>query len=176
MLKILLIIILSSFLLHGQELKEKTEEILKSYFSSPVNLQMIKYRLPSEIKNKVEKAAGQKFFGEDIYIYKIFIEKELTAVAILDNVYGKTMPITFLVLFDLAGKIKSTEVIKYREQYGGAVQNEKWTNQFKGKDSESGYKVGKDVDSISGATISVNSVSKGIKKAALLFKEIKGII
>ena len=176
MLKTLQLIILSSCLLYGQELKEKTEEILQSYFSTPVTLQMIKYHLPSEIKNKVEKASGQKFFGEDIYIYKIFMEKELTAVAILDNVYGKAMPITFLVVFDLSGKIKSAEVIKYREQYGGAVQNKKWSDQFKGKDPGSGYEVGKDVNSISGATISVSSVTKGIRKAALLFKEIKGLI
>jgi Na+-translocating ferredoxin:NAD+ oxidoreductase RnfG subunit len=176
MLKILQLILLFSFILYGQDLKEKTEEILKSYFPSPVTLQMIKYHLPSDIKDKVEKAAGQRFFGEDIYIYKIFQGKELTAVSILDNVYGKAMPITFLVLFDLEGKIKSAEVIKYREQYGGAVQNKRWSDQFKGKDSGSGYKVGKDVNSISGATISVNSVTKGIRKAALLFMEIKGII
>jgi len=37
---------------------------------------------------------------------------------------------------------------------------------------ESDFVVGKDVSGISGATISVNSVTKGIKKLTLLLNEI----
>ena len=83
------------------------------------------------------------------------------------------MPITFLVIFDDSGKIILTDIVKYREPYGGAVQNENWTAQFKKKDSNSGYKVGTDIDGITGATISVKSVSKGIYKLSLLYNELK---
>jgi len=91
----------------------------------------------------------------------------------LDNVIGKSMPITFFVLLDVEGNIISTNIIKYREPYGGSVSNENWNQQFTGKNSSSDFTVGKSVNGISGATISVNSVTKGIRKITLLYEEIK---
>jgi Na+-translocating ferredoxin:NAD+ oxidoreductase RnfG subunit len=88
-------------------------------------------------------------------------------------VLGKSLPITFLVIFDTDCKIINSSVIQYREPYGGAVKNKNWNAQFKNKDSSSSYEVGKEINGISGATISVHSVSKGIHKLALLLPEIK---
>ena len=105
-------------------------------------------------------------------MYQIRSDNKLVALGLLDNVKGKAMPITFMVLFDLNGNIISSGIIKYREQYGGAVSNKEWNIQFKHKNSESGFAVGKDVSSISGATISVNSVTKGIHKLTLLINHI----
>ena len=66
-----------------------------------------------------------------------------------------------------------SEIVKYREQYGGGVKSEDWNEQFEGKDDNSDFTVGKEISSISGATISVNSVTKGIKKLSLIFNELK---
>jgi Na+-translocating ferredoxin:NAD+ oxidoreductase subunit G len=173
MKKIILFIILFTVSNFPQEIKERTESIIRSNFSGPVNLEMIKYELPKNTRQKIESAARQKFFSGEVYVYKIFSGNEIKGYAILDNVYGKSMPITFLVIFDPGGNVQSAEVIKYREQYGGAVQNRSWIDQFKGKNIESGYAIGKDVNTISGATISVNSLTAGIRKTVLLLNEIK---
>jgi Na+-translocating ferredoxin:NAD+ oxidoreductase RnfG subunit len=53
------------------------------------------------------------------------------------------------------------------------VINDNWNEQFTGKNSGSDFTVGESVNGISGATISVNSVTKGIRKIALLYEEIK---
>lgn len=91
----------------------------------------------------------------------------------LDNVYGKTAPITFLVVFDTSGIIRSTLVLKYRESHGGQVQNKGWLKQFIGRGQSSKYRVGREVSAISGATISVNAMARGIKKLSLLFPFIR---
>lgn len=96
----------------------------------------------------------------------------LISIALLDNVYGKTLPITFLVCFDKSGGILKSEIIKYREPYGGAVKEESWLSQFTGKISKSNFSVGSEVQGISGATISANSVLKGINKLSLLVSHI----
>ncbi len=67
------------------------------------------------------------------------------------------------------GKILNIEIIKYRESYGGAIQERNWLNQFRGKGIDSQFKIGKEISSISGATISVNSVTTGIKKLSMLY-------
>ncbi len=156
-----------------QEIKEVVRDIITNTFNKDVQYDYEKYIIPDSLKMKVEYIAQQKFFGEFVYILKIFNEEIINGVALLDNVYGKEMPITFLVIFDDSGKIILADIVKYREPYGGAVQNKNWTAQFKKKDSNSGYKVGTDIDGITGATISVKSITKGIYKISLLYKEIK---
>ena len=157
----------------AQEIKERTERIIKESFGMDVNYTFLQYTLPSNIKRKIENTVKQKFFKDWLYVYKISVKDTVVAIGILDNVIGKSMPITFFVLLDVEGNIISTNIIKYREPYGGAVSNENWNEQFTGKNSNSDFTVGKSVNGISGATISVNSVTKGIRKITFLYEEIK---
>ena len=86
----------------------------------------------------------------------------------MDNVKGKLQPITYAVFFDSESKVQKSHIIKYREPIGGEVSNRHWLKQFIGKSSSSGYKIGSDVDGISGATISVNAVTRGIHRSTFV--------
>ena len=159
---------------YSQDIKETTEAIFYRTFGDDIEFNLQKYTLPKELKTEIEKIAEQKFFGDFIYIYKITKSDTTIAFGFLDNVYGKSLPITFLVILDKKGSIVSTDILKYREPYGGAVKDRNWNNQFSGLNSDSDYKVGKNIISISGATISVNSVTKGIRKITILYEKIQG--
>ena len=117
----------------------------------------------------IEKKVQQKFFSDFIYVWQVFEEDSLAGLAVLDNVRGKSMPITFLTVFSNTGEIKSARIIKYRESIGGEVENSAWLNQFVGKSATGEFEVGREIDAISGATISVHAITRGIKKLALLF-------
>ena len=166
-------LILSSANIIAQEIKERTETIIRESFGKDVNFTFRKYTLPPNSKRKIEYTVKQKFFKDWLYVYNISIKDSAIAFGFLDNVIGKSMPITFFVLLDVEGNITSTNIIKYREPYGGAVSNDNWNEQFTGKSSGSDFTVGDSVNGISGATISVNSVTKGIRKIVLLYEEIK---
>lgn len=171
-LLVILIFSLSSKI-NSQEIRERIEKVISEEFEKKVFIDYEKYILPVKLKQKIENKARQRFFGEFVYILRIYNNEKLEAAALLDNVPGKELPITFIVIFNRDGKIRLTDVVKYREPYGGAVQSEAWTSQFKGKDNISGYKIGKDIDGITGATISVKSVTAGVHKLSLLYHEIK---
>jgi len=160
-------------LIYPQSIKKKTYDIIHSELGNDVKIISSKFIIPSNIKSRVEKKVRQRFYSDVVYIFKISKTDSASSIGILDNVYGKSMPITFLVLFNKEGNISSTNVIKYREPYGGGVKIKSWNNQFKGKNSKSNYKIGEGIDSISGATISVRSLTKGIRKLTLLYREIK---
>lgn len=164
--------ILFSISVFPQDIKETTEKFIEEQFGSNAAYKFEKYKLPMSLKSSIEKKAKQRFFNDEVYLYRIFDDKNLKGYAVLDNVYGKSLPITFLVMFDLSGEVLSSHIVKYREPYGGAVKSERWNDQFVGLDAASEFKVGDNIDSISGATISVNSVTKGIMKTALLIEEI----
>ncbi len=105
---------------------------------------------------------------DKIYIWEISKNEEMIGLAYLDNVKGKSQPITFVVFFDPIGKVLKSHIVKYREPIGGEVANYHWLKQFFGKSWESDYQVGIDIDGISGATISVNAVTRGIHRSTFV--------
>ena len=156
----------------SQQINDEVKDILISTFGKSSTIKITKYEIEKNVATKIEKQVKQKFFASSVYFYQIINNDKINGYALLDNVYGKSLPITFLVLFDNAGNIISSQIVKYREQYGGSVKNPQWNEQFIGKNYSSSFEVGKEINSISGATISVNSVTKGIQKLTLLIKEI----
>ena len=75
---------------------------------------------------------------------------------------------TFMVIFNKQGSIIQTDIVKYRETIGGEIQNKSWIDQFISLNNKSNFSPGGDIDGISGATISVNAVRKGVQKLTLL--------
>ena len=175
-MKKMLFLLLFYNLAFAVSIKEETEVLIREKLGDSIIMEFVKYEIPKEIKKEIEKESRQKFYGDFVYIYKVFENKKLINIAVIDNVYGKSMPITFYVIYNLNGKINYSGVIKYREQYGSGVKSDEWNNQFIGKDFSSSYEVGKDISAISGATISANSVTKGIRKITLLIGKIKDTI
>ena len=88
----------------------------------------------------------------------------LLGFAAVGNVLGKDQPITFLVVIDPTDRLKDVDILVYREPYGGEVAYEPWRRQFRGKSARDSLRVGKEIRSISGATISVHAVTIGVRR------------
>ncbi len=139
-----------------------------------VSLELQKIKIDLGIKKKIEKKFRQRFFKSWLYYWTIKNGHEITAFALLDNVYGKTSPITFITVFSKTGDIIGCRIVKYRESHGYEVKNKKWLENFKGKNASSLFKKDRDIDGISGATISSGSIIKGNGKLALLINYMIG--
>lgn len=83
---------------------------------------------------------------------------------------GYSAPIEVLVGVDLAGELTGIEILYYRESYksirGDFLNSERFPNQFDGKSVADGFRVGRDIDGVSRATISSWAVSRGIRNSA----------
>jgi len=88
----------------------------------------------------------------------------LLGFAAVGNVVGKDQPITFLVAIDPTDRLKDVDILVYREPYGGEVAYEPWRRQFRGKSARDSLRLGKEIRSISGATISVHAVTLGVRR------------
>ena len=150
------------------DLREKTESLIYNHYGDSVSVLFKKIPIPEEIKSTAEKNAQLRFMRDQIYIWEISKNEEMIGLAYLDNVKGKSQPITYAVFFDSQGMVEESHIIKYREPIGGEVSNQYWLNQFFGKSWESDYKIGSDIDGISGATISVNAVTRGIHRSTII--------
>ena len=170
-IKYISVIILINFCF-SSKITDKTEKLLNDYFPENTSIDWSMYDLPKDVKKTIQNTVKQKFFRDEVNLWTITNKDSLKYYAILDNVIGKTMPITFLCIFNQSAKVEHSSIIKYREPYGGEVGNKKWLNQFIEYNDSSPYKVGGDISGISGATLSVNSITKGIHKLSILIHEI----
>ena len=156
-------------MLAANEIKIVCEEHLFHLYPKNTDITMHILKLDKQMKKEVENQVKQKFYRDKLYYWTISQDDTTIAYAFLDNVIGKSMPITFLVILNINGNIINTNVIKYREAYGGEVGNKVWLRQFLYRDNNSKYNIGKDINGISGATISVKSMSIGIQKITTLY-------
>lgn len=83
---------------------------------------------------------------------------------------GYSAPIDVLVGVDLNGTLTGIKILYYRESYksirGDFLATERFPNQFETKNVADGFRVGRDVDGVSRATISSWAVARGIRNAA----------
>ena len=172
-MKYSIIILLLTSVLFAGDIKSACEEHLLSLYPDNADIRMHSLKLDNQMKKEVENHVKQKFYRDKLYYWTILQGDTTIAHAFLDNVIGKSMPITFMVILNIDGDIINANVIKYREAYGSEVGNKGWLQQFINLNNNSVYNIGKEIDGISGATISVKSMSKGIHKIATLYPLIR---
>lgn len=120
-------------------------------------------------------ASLRRVFGPDAAADTITVDREavlrvarhdsLLGYAVVRDVPGREQPITILVATDAADRLTDVDVLVYREAYGGEVAYESWRRQFRGRSAADSVRVGRDIRGISGATISVNAVTAGVRRA-----------
>lgn len=83
---------------------------------------------------------------------------------------GYSAPIEVLVGIDTNGLLTGIKVLYYRESYksirGDFLATERFPNQFERKNVRDGFRVGRDIDGVSRATITSWAVSRGIRNAS----------
>ncbi len=88
----------------------------------------------------------------------------LLGVMVVDDVVGKFERITYAVGLGPDAVVRDVEILSYRESHGQEILLPAWRRQFAGKGSGAPLQVGKDVASISGATLSCTHVTEGVRR------------
>ena len=81
----------------------------------------------------------------------------------LDEVIGRQSLITYALGIDTGGGIRDLEIMAYRESHGGEVRNPGWRGQFVHRNSLEQLQFGSDIKNISGATLSSEHVTQGVR-------------
>jgi Na+-translocating ferredoxin:NAD+ oxidoreductase RnfG subunit len=106
---------------------------------------------------------------EGAYItYQVRRNGERLGFAVIVEEIGKHRPITFIVGIKPNGKVKDVALMVYREAYGGEVRERRFMRQYHEKDLDAPLLPYRDIVNIAGATLSVQSIGRGVKKALTL--------
>ena len=88
---------------------------------------------------------------------------------IVDEVVGKHEMITYAVGISPTGAVQGIEIMEYVESYGYEVADESWRKQFVGKTVEDPIKLKKDLENISGATLSSKHLTDGVQRIMVMY-------
>lgn len=85
--------------------------------------------------------------------------------AVVCEEIGKHRPMTFIVATDTAGHVRDVALMAYREPIGAEVRYKGFVRQFDDKTLDNPIHPRRDIKNISGATLSVRAMSRGVRKA-----------
>ena len=96
----------------------------------------------------------------------------LLGYCVESELVSRSGPFMIRVFLDKQLIVKQANVISYPWQRGRNVRRWEFTNQFEGKGLEDAIEIGKDIDAMTGATISSRVMADGVREAVKLLKRI----
>ncbi len=100
-------------------------------------------------------------FGKDNF-FEIKNSETLLGYAYISKAPSKTDQFDYLILLDNNLAILKAKVLVYREDYGGEIGSTRWLKQFIGKTQNDELRYQDNIVAISGATISVRSMTNAV--------------
>jgi Na+-translocating ferredoxin:NAD+ oxidoreductase RnfG subunit len=147
------------------------DEALKLMFPKSLRIRKDLIRLTSEKKSQIEDRIGWKFPEEFFEVYIGETGPQIDGYALVQNTIGKHKPMTYMVGIDNTGHVLNVELLVFREARGSEVRTKRFNVQYEGKTVSDPVRLNKDILNISGATMSVRSMTAGIKRVLVLVDE-----
>ncbi|MBS0157440.1 MAG: FMN-binding protein [Nitrospira sp.] len=147
------------------------EEALKLMFPKSARIRKETLHLPPDKKAVIESRIGWNFPEESFEVYIGETGTHIDGYALVQNTIGKHKPMTYMVGVDAQGLVSNVELLVFREARGSEVRTKRFNVQYEGKSVLDPVRINKDIINISGATMSVRSMTAGIKRVLVLVDE-----
>ncbi|MBI3323792.1 MAG: FMN-binding protein [Candidatus Omnitrophica bacterium] len=163
---------------------ERSYEVLEVYLSIEAALKLMfpssriateTVSLTDEQAARVAALADHPIAERTVTVYKALGQDAVDGYAIVTDEVGKFHDITFMVGVTPQGRVKRVDVLVYRESRGGEVRLRRFLRQFDGKSLRDPIRPNRDVINITGSTLSVRAVSRGVRKALGIVREAYGL-
>jgi len=135
--------------------KKVLKEITNTFETNQFELVMLD--IPNELDAQLPASMQRN-------MRRIDSQGALLGFAYTGSARSKSANFEYLILFDKQVRIVHSKVLVYREEYGGEIGSKRWLRQFNGKGGQDRVSVHTNIDAISGATISVRSMTIAVDK------------
>ncbi len=148
------------------------EEAAKLMFPDSDSIRSEVITITEDQKRRIEERIGWHFPETTFDCFIGETKGKLDGWAFIQNTIGKHKPMTYMVGVDPEGEVSNVEILVYRESRGSEVSKKRFNYQYQGKTMHDPIRINRDVINISGATMSVRSMSAGVKRALVLADEL----
>jgi len=161
----LISVMISSTILAGGIYQEPADFIKQVFDNSPPKVDVL--WPDKELKKQMADILSHNYKGLRIRYW----QQNTKSAWVLDEV-GKEKPITVGIVIN-NGQIEWIKILAFRESRGWEVRHDFFTDQFKQAKLNNDKQLNKNIDNISGATLSVRAVKKLARIALLLDAKIQ---
>jgi FMN-binding domain len=119
-------------------------------------------RTPEQMQALLARAGPQPPHGT-LRIWSAMRGGVLMGHVFVDEVIGRQNLITYALGIDTDGTLRDLEILAYRESHGGEIRNAAWRAQFTHRDALEQLRFRTDIKNISGATLSSEHVTQGVR-------------
>jgi Na+-translocating ferredoxin:NAD+ oxidoreductase RnfG subunit len=140
------------------------EEAQKAVYPDADSFQeiVVSQQTPEQLQAMLAQAGPQPPHGT-IRIWRATKNGTLIGHVFVDEVVGKQNLITYAVGVDPDGSLRNLQIMAYRESHGSEVRNPSWRAQFDRRRSLDELRFRTDIKNISGATLSSEHVTQGVR-------------
>ena len=103
--------------------------------------------------------------GEHLEVFSVMEKNSQLGWAVLAEVKGRHEYFDVLLIYSGQGILEHIKVLVYRSSYGMEVTNPRWLRKFYGSSAAKELRYKKDIDGLSGATFSAESLVKLVNEA-----------
>ena len=118
---------------------------------------------PAQIK-AIEKDSSVRVRLNTQKVWRAMDGNKFLGWFVQDEVLGKHEFIQWVLALNADSTVRQIEILDYRETYGYQIREEKWRQQFYGKQHGAKLKLDDDIKNISGATLSCRHIADGVKR------------
>ena len=111
--------------------------------------------------------------NQEFKIFTVFAHDKIIGWSVVLEEMGKIKPITFLVGIDTQDKVVGVYVLEYRDMFGSEIKRRSFLRQFPGKTADDPLVVGRDIDAVTGATISSQAATSAVRKSIQIIEELQ---
>lgn len=155
---------------HNEEFMSE-EEALKEMLPRSERIRKERLALTQDRKQLIESRIGWKFPEEEFEVYIGETGSRVDGYAVVTNTIGKYKHMTYMVGVNPQGEVTDVELLVFRDARGSEVSRKRFNVQYEGKTCLDPLRINKDIINISGATMSVRSMSAGVKRVLVLIDE-----
>lgn len=163
-------ILLTIFLLSSLQAKLLVSpfDALHAVYGKEVKIEKKNVLLTLDKAKIVYKQAKMKKGGKIFRTFKVKKDKQIIAYAILISRVVRTKDAAILYMISPEGVIEGVEVIAFNEP-PEFTPSRNYIDQFKGKSTKDTLRVGKDIPTVTGATMGARNVTDGARLALAVF-------
>lgn len=146
-------------------------DAMQSAYPKSTSIDKKNYVLNKSNASSISKAAKTKLSSKIFKVYMAVKNDKVIAYGILINKKVRSKNAVVMYIINSNSTLRSIEIIAFNEpiEY---IPSKTWNSQFQNISTEKMLRVGKDIPSITGATLSANSITSSSRLAFAFYNEI----
>lgn len=120
----------------------------------------------------VSSSRDSEYYSVNDTIFILLDGSSELGYLVISSSMGRHDPFEYVLVYSMVPELLHLKILVYRSEYGSQVSSRAWLKQFLGIPPDGEFSYGSDINALSGATYSANSLTRDVNRLNNLINEI----